>query len=156
MKSVKSSLLICMFFLLSGCATLGHNFQAPQLNLVDLKMLSSTGFEQQFEVKLRIQNPNSVALPVKGMSYDIYLLGDKFASGVSNNVMKLGAYSEQLVTFNVSTNLLQAGQSLLKLFRSNQSVIDYSLNAKIDTGNFLLGRVPVTKSGKVELKNLVR
>lgn len=152
----KIVLFVILSFLISGCATLGHNFQAPQLNLVDLKMLSSTGFEQQFEVKLRIQNPNSVPLPVKGMSYDIYLLGDKFASGVSNNAMELGAYSEQLVTFNVSTHLLQAGQSLLRLFSSNQSVIDYSLNAKIDTGNFLLGRVPVTKSGKVELKNLVR
>lgn len=53
--------------LISGCAFLGTRLGLPGILLVNLGPLPSTRFEQQFEIILRVLNPNAVPLEGDGI-----------------------------------------------------------------------------------------
>src|SRR5579863_9658581 len=53
---------------LAGCALSPH-FETPRLSLIDVRIVSSELWEQRLKVRLRVQNPNDVALSVKGIEY---------------------------------------------------------------------------------------
>ena len=54
----------------SGCAVL-PKFESPQLSVISIKMQSADIFSQRLSVRMRVLNPNSRELPVKGISYRI-------------------------------------------------------------------------------------
>ena len=156
LKRIVFLLATVILISLNGCATLSSNYQSPEINLVDLKMLPSNGLEQTFELKLRMSNPNDIELPIKGMSYALNVMGNKLASGVSDEAFTLKPFNEEIVTFKVTTNLLQAGRTLLKLVEGKGTTIDYALKGKIKTDKFLLGTIPVNKVGKLDLDKFIK
>ncbi|NVK21034.1 MAG: LEA type 2 family protein [Kangiellaceae bacterium] len=154
MLLIRAFAVLLITLLLSNCATWRSDYQSPDLSLVNITMLESEGLEQLYEVKLRIQNPNDMEFPINGMSYRLNLMGAKFATGVSDEQLVLKPFSEQVVTFKVATNWLQAGRALLNLSKQKTPIVDYSMTAKIHTDKLLLGTIPVEKEGKVDLDSL--
>ncbi|WP_251357985.1 LEA type 2 family protein [Kangiella sp. TOML190] len=154
MRFVSTAFIFLVIIFINSCATWRSDYQAPDLSLVNITMLESQGFEQLYEVKLRIQNPNDLEFPIKGMSYRLNLMGAKFATGVNDDKILLKPFSEEVVTFKVTTNWLQAGRALLNLSKQENPVVDYSMNAKIHTDKLFLGTIPVEKVGKLELESL--
>lgn len=71
--------------LLNACATLMQQFDPPYGNLAGLELKELGLLEQRYLLKLRVQNPNSVPLPIAGMNYDLAINNKKFARGVSVN-----------------------------------------------------------------------
>ena len=50
--------------------------------------------EQEYLIKIRVQNPNNVEIPVSGLSYRIELNGKYFAKGVSKQDVTIPAFGE--------------------------------------------------------------
>lgn len=57
--------LLAALVSVAGCASMYPRLETPRLSLVSVEMAEATLFEQRLVVRLRVQNPNSIALPVQ-------------------------------------------------------------------------------------------
>lgn len=116
--------------LLIGCATLTAKLASPQVSLADIQILQLGLFEQRYQIDLRIQNPNAIALPITGMSYDLDINRQKFARGVSNDVVNVPAYGEAVARVIVTSDLASVLQQLPQL-TSDKPSLHYRLNGTV-------------------------
>jgi LEA14-like dessication related protein len=88
----KNMLAIVTCVILSACATLNPNFEEPQVSVNSFKILPGGSINPTFEIGLRVVNPNSMPLNLKGMSYTASIEGNKIFSGVANQLPVITAY----------------------------------------------------------------
>lgn len=112
--------LLALF--LGACATLTAKLAPPQVSLANIQILQLGLFEQRYQVDLRIQNPNAIALPITGMSYELDINQQRFARGVSNDIVNVPAYGEAIARVLVTSDLGSTLQQLSKLTSDNPSL----------------------------------
>lgn len=137
--------------LLSACGTLQPNFETPTMQVTSIALLPSNGMQVNFDVGLKVSNPNNLALNVVGLAYDIDLNGFKVIEGVGNEVPEIPAYGSAEFHVTASTNLMQSFKLLSELLNKPQSVLDYSLNAKLDLGSSWLPALRLRDQGEIKL-----
>ena len=135
---------------MAGCASMPSDFEEPALSITNIALRNSTGLAPQFDIVLNITNPNREPLNIDGMSYEIYLEGNKVVSGVSNNFPLIEPYSEVDVNVKAKINLLGSINLLRDLTKGSQSNIDYKLIAILDIGRSY-PRINIQKSGFISL-----
>lgn len=141
--------LFCAVALLQACTVLPR-LEEPSIAVNSVKLMESTGLNQRFQIGLSLTNPNSVALPIKGMSYTLSLNGYDLIKGVSANIPRLEAYSETPVVVEGSADMFEALRLLSALMRESQPELNYRLAAKLDVQGWRPD-VTVSRSGVVEL-----
>jgi LEA14-like dessication related protein len=75
-----------------GCAI--ARLEPPRLQVTEVSLLGADLLKQQLRVRMRVHNPNDVELPVRGITYEVQVAGETFASGESTRdiiVPALGA-----------------------------------------------------------------
>lgn len=142
---------------LGACAALGTRLETPKLSLVGVQMHEATFFEQRLLVRLRVQNPNDLVLPVKGLTVNFELDGVDFAEGVSARAFDIPALGEAEFDMLVTAN---AATALLEIFGKDRKrpakELDYRISGKLSTSLGLLKSVPFDERGKISLDSLVR
>lgn len=128
-------IFIMFVLVLSSCASL--KLEKPQISLVEFIPKPIKGLEAEFDVVLKINNPNAIALPLQGMSYQIALNGDSLLKGVSNNLPTIKAYGEERITLTISTSLISAPKIVLKLLNNPGKDIRYQFKSKLDLKGML-------------------
>ena len=146
--------VVAVLMFLSGCANFNPNFEMPNVKLVSLTPMKSQGLEQRFDIGLRITNPNAINLSLVGVQYDIELDGYKLISGVSSGLPTIPAYGEHVIQVQASVSLLQGARFLASLLSQPKEAFSYSINAKLDTGLPIIGKVAVSDSGEIKLSSL--
>ena len=148
---IRRILLFTCALSLIGCASLMGDFDPPSVAVENVRSLPGEGGAPRFLITLRIVNPNKQSLDIVGISYSLEILGKRLISGVSNEIPRLEAYSEQTVDIEASVRLFE----LLRLFASlgmePTDQLDYRLTAKID----FKGMMPtqrVEETGLIALK----
>lgn len=141
--------LFCALALLQACTMLPR-LEEPGITVNSVKLLEPTGLNQRFQIGLSLTNPNSVALPIRGMSYTLSLNGYDLIKGVSANIPRLEAYSETPVVVEGSADMFEALRLLNALMRDTQPELQYRLAAKLDVQGWRPD-VNVSRSGVVEL-----
>jgi len=143
--------------MVAGCASLGANLEAPRLSLVGIQLQDASFFEQRLLVRLRVQNPNDLVLPVRGLDVSFELDGEDFAQGVSARSFEVPAMGEaefdMLVTANAATALLRI---LDKGKGGRIETLDYRIRGKLSTSLGLLRSVPFDERGTISLDSLGR
>jgi len=142
---------ILVMSFISACSTLGTKPEAPAVTLAGLKIISADLFEQRFAMDLRLQNPNDFALPIRGMSYDLVLNGNSFASGVSAEKVDVPALGEAVVRVESVTNIFSLYRQLQQLGESSEQGVEYQLKGDISLVNRAL-KLPFNKQGEISLK----
>jgi len=150
----KRTWLVTGLMLLAGCAGLGTQLETPAITFVGIRAVEASLFEQKLEVRLRVQNPNTVALPVNGLDIDVELAGEPFATGVTAREFVVPAHGEaefdMIVTANAATALLKiAGGD-----RKSRDEIGYRLKGRLSTKLGLLRSIPFEESGTLPLGDL--
>jgi LEA14-like dessication related protein len=143
--------LLLLSAFVSGCATLTTPMDPPRVSLEDFSSLPSEGAGPRFQIKLRVQNPNEQTLDISGISYGIELAGQEVITGVSNDIPKIGGYSEGVVTLDASLQLFQVLRLLASLGQTTADELTYRFTAKID----FKGLVPtqrVEEEGQITLR----
>lgn len=137
----------------AGCASMYPRLETPRLSLVSVEMAEATLFQQRLVVRLRVQNPNSIALPVRGLTVDFELAGQDFAQGVSARAFEVPAFGEAAFDMMVTAN---AATALLKIIAQGDGLkreaLDYRIRGKLSTSLGLLRSVPFEETGKIPLK----
>jgi len=156
MKQFRLTLLLAQTLLLltlSGCVV-GPSFKAPKLSIVSVGMVSADIFSQQFRIRLHVQNPNARELPIKGIEYELFLQGDSFAEGVSDQPFSVPALGEAEFDTVVNTNFMSGVARLLSKMNDGNKV-QYNFVGKVSLSKGVLRKIPFNEQGVVDL-NLKR
>tara|TARA_B110000977_G_scaffold188488_1_gene256775 strand:- start:186 stop:668 length:483 start_codon:yes stop_codon:yes gene_type:complete len=136
---------------LSGCASLSPDFDEPTVEVISIKALPAKGFEQNFEIGLKLTNPNNFELPFNGISCELSVAGATLARGVTADIPTAGAYGEARFVVPVSTSVV-GGFKVIKALMDNQGQgISYQLKAKLDIDIAFVPKLTIIQDGMVPM-----
>jgi LEA14-like dessication related protein len=143
--------LLAALSVAAGCASMGPNLVAPQLSLVGVQVMSTDMFAQRFKVRVLVKNPNEIELPVRGLEYQIILMGDSFADGTSDDAFLLPAQGEAEFDMVITTNFMSAfGRLLSRVGGGKLEDIDYEIVGKLYVDKGVLRKIPFSHNGTVD------
>ena len=151
MKRFFASAALCALVLcLTACSMLGPKIEVPQLTLVRVAMMSADIYNQQFLVRVHVENPNDRELPIRGIDYELFLEGDSFAEGASNKAFVVPAKGETEFEMIVRTNFVSGVARLMSRLNGRQQV-QYVIEGKVLTDISMAKKIPFQESGTVSL-----
>jgi len=135
---------------LAACTSMPGKVEPPTVTVSDVRMGTAGVLEQQYFVKLRIQNPNDTDLQVRGTSFELELNDKAFAKGVSPQsvtVPRFGSEFVEVETVSGITSILRqlggmTGGTGMESFR-------YRIKGKLTTNN--AGTIPFDERGDLKL-----
>jgi LEA14-like dessication related protein len=152
MKKLMSTL--ALLAALAGCAGIPSDLKTPEVSFVGLRAVDASLFEQRLEVRMRVQNPNNIELPVNGLDVEVELADEPFAHGVSAREFVVPALGEaefdMIVTANAATALLKIAGS----DRKSREEISYRVKGKLATRLGLLRSIPFDETGTLPVGEL--
>jgi LEA14-like dessication related protein len=143
--------ILAAALLAAGCA-LAPKFETPQLSIVGVELVKSDLWEQRLKVRMRVQNPNKRALPVKAIAYTLEVEGQQLASGQSAASFVVPASGEAEFDMNVTTNL--AGTLIKLLGRGSEAMqsVPYRLSGTLSLSAGWLRSIPFEQQGTFRLQ----
>ena len=153
MKRLLAGAVLCLAVCLSGCSAMGPKLEVPQLTLVSVAMTSADIFNQQFLVRLNVENPNDRELPITGIDYKLFLEGDSFSEGLSSKPFTVPANGETDFDMIVRTNFVSSAGRLVSRLNGRDQV-QYVVEGKVLTDLSGLKKIPFQETGTVSLKVL--
>lgn len=145
----RAALAACAALTLGGCSLFAPKLQAPTLSVVNIQLVKGDLWHQDLRVRLRVQNPNDRALPIRGITYVVELDGEEFAHGESTSSFVVPPLGEAEFDMTASANM--AGM-LVKLLGQSSRQIDYHLSGKIALSAGLLRSIPFDDHGTYHLQ----
>ncbi|SDF24861.1 LEA type 2 family protein [Phytopseudomonas seleniipraecipitans] len=134
----------------SGCSTwLSDDFEDPDVRLVNVDVVRAKLLEQRFVLRFRIDNPNDVSLPVRGLNYVVHLNDVKLAEGESEVWFTVPAKGHTEFDVPVRTNLWRHVRQVVKLLEQPDQPISYRLQGQVKTGLFFGRRVHMSRNGEI-------
>src|SRR5690554_5761386 len=149
--SFARAIVLLALVALSGCSALAPKIEAPRLMLVSAAMTSGDIFSQTFVVRMHVQNPNNRDLPIRGIDYQLFLEGDRFAEGVTPRPFVVPANGETEFDIIVRTNFVSSIGRLLTRLQGRRQV-EYLIEGRILTDIGMLRKIPFRESGVVDLE----
>lgn len=151
-QRMRLALFIGMVTLLLGaCVSLPKDFKEPGVSLVSVTPQIRNLFAPEFDIVLRVTNPNRDALEIAGLSYTIHLQGNKLIDGVASQLPIIPAYGEAEVRLRATADLVGGLNLLGELLDRPGERVAFELNADIDLGRFY-PMVNVTRRGTISLQ----
>lgn len=139
--------------LLCACAA-QTKLEAPNLSVINMEMLESSLFTQRLKVRVRVQNPNDIALPVKGVSAKLEIAGEKFASGVSADSFTVPAFGEQEFDLLVDASMAKTLLTMMGKGGGAKAMesLDYRISGKVSLSSGMVRSIPFDETGTFNLK----
>jgi len=134
--------------ILAGCAAVQTPLEAPHVSLTDLRVLDATLFEQRFALKIRVQNPNPVELPVNGMNFRLEINDVELGRGVSDKAVTVPAYGEAVFEVNLVSNFARIVNQIRALESGNGQGLRYRLAGGISVAD-RVGKLPFDYQGEI-------
>ena len=133
---------------LAGCAGLPAGMQPPSVTISEFGVGSASLFEQQFNLKLRIQNPNPEELKVDGIAFDLEINDQPFAKGVGNQAVTVPRFGSALMEVEAVSTL----SSLLKQvgrIAGDRPAFKYRIKGGLNVAGGT--RIPFDRRGEFDL-----
>ena len=143
-----------IIMLVSGCAGLPSGMQRPAVTLADLGVANAGLFEQQFNLRLRIQNPNPDELKIDGIAFELAIDGQPFAKGVGNQAIAVPRYGSAFMTVEAVTTLGGLLKQFGRLIEGNKSAFNYRIKGVLSMAGG--PQVPFEETGEFDLASLIR
>ena len=142
---------VAMTVLLSACSTMPKEYETLRVHIADMTPKEMAIFEQRFDVKLRIQNPNDVEFSINGLRFDIELNEREFANGMSGQRVAVPRFGSEVVNVEVFTTLASFLRQLKQLSGGTTQKVRYRLRgtAFVEApGSF---KAPFDEQGEIDL-----
>ncbi len=125
---------------LSACSTVRPpEFDEPEIRLLSLRPLAIENMEARFEIRLRVLNPNPVAINVEGLYTEVYLQQRRVLSGTSTSGSRVPAYGEGELTLTAGIGMLDSIALVRELAERRPSGgLPYTLKTKLSVSGLPL------------------
>ncbi|MCQ4306925.1 LEA type 2 family protein [Pseudomonas stutzeri] len=134
---------------LAGCAALSPR-DPLNVQVAGIQPLPGEGLELRMAVKLRVQNPNDMALDYNGVALDLEINGRRLASGVSDERGSVPRFGETVLTVPVTISAFSAARQALGLAEHvGMEEVPYVLRGKLAGG--LFGTQRFVEKGTLDL-----
>ncbi len=90
---------------IGGCAGLPGGWAPPTVTIADFGVGDASLFEQQFKLKLRVQNPNPDEFTIDGIAFDLEVNDKPFATGVGNQTVTVPRFGSNLLPVDAVSSL---------------------------------------------------
>lgn len=130
MPSRRQFVLVFPALAAAACAGLPGS-DPPRVSVAGIEALPGEGLELRFLVKLRIQNPNEGAIDYRGISMELDLMGQPFASGVSDATGSVPRFGEAVIGVPATVSAMNAVRQMLGLPSRDVRRLDYQLRGKL-------------------------
>ncbi len=119
---------------LSACSLVRPHFEQPTVRVVAIELRGGNLLQQNFAVKLNVQNPNDRVLPVRELTFALKVEGVDVASGLSEQAFSVPALGDADFSMNISANLAFAVLKLIDKRQQHADSLSYELTgtARID------------------------
>ena len=145
--------IIALTLALGACSLIAPKFNRPNVTVISIQLRSGNLLQQNFAVKLNIQNPNDRALPVRGLHTELNVGGQQIASGVSDRAVIVPAFGEAEFDMTITANLAVALLKLADKANQHADSIDYDLTGEANIDLPFLRNLPFHQSGSFSLQN---
>ena len=136
---------------LGACSLLAPKFNRPNVTVISIELRGGNLLQQNFAVKLNIQNPNDRPLPVHGLHAELNVGGEQIASGVSDRAVVVPALGESEFDMTITANLALAFLKLADKANQHADSIDYELTGAASIDLPFLRNLPFRQSGTFKL-----
>jgi LEA14-like dessication related protein len=144
------SLLLVLICGLASCSKwVEGEYKDPDIELVHVEVVRAKLLEQQFILHFRIDNPNPMILPVRGLDYNLQLNGIKFAEGESRERFTIPAYGRKTFQVPIRTNLWRHLKKLVGMLEKPNKPVAYRLQAEVETGLLVAHKVHLSREGEI-------
>jgi LEA14-like dessication related protein len=147
------SVLALVSLLLAGCAGLPAGDEAPVVTLADFGVAGGSLLEQQFNLKLRIQNPNNEELRIDGVAFTLEVNDAPFASGVGNQPLTVGRFGAALLPVDGFSSLGGVLRQVGRFVQGDQRALRYRIKGSLSLAGGL--RVPFDRRGEFDFSALM-
>lgn len=130
-----ASWLAAVLALLTACAGSPSRMEPLSVTLSDIQPGQMGLLEQEYLIKIRVQNPNNVEIPVTGLSYRIELNGKSFAKGVSKQDITLPAFGEVVLDATAVGGLGGIISQVAQFQKGVPDKVSYRLTGKLASTN---------------------
>ena len=97
---------ILAFGLLQGCAGFSPGYETPTVTINSFRTVPSETGLPNFEIGLRVINPNADPLPLRGVAYTVTLNDRELITGVASELPTIEGYSQGDVVLTATPNLI--------------------------------------------------
>lgn len=155
-RLMKAACLAGIFamFALAGCAGLGSKLETPRVSVVGIRSLEADLFEQRLEVRMRVENPNALDIPVRGLDVNVELAQEPFAHGTSAREFTVPARGEAEFDMIVIAHAAPALLRIATASRGEREQIGYRMTGKLSTRLGVLRTIPFEETGTLPLADL--
>ena len=137
--------------LIAACSIMPKEYETLRVHIADMTAKDMTIFEQRFDVKLRIQNPNDAEFSINGLRFDIELNEREFANGMSGQHVAVPRFGSEVVNVEVFTTLASFLRQFQELSGGTAQKVRYRLRgtAFVEApGSF---KAPFDEQGEIDL-----
>jgi len=117
--------------LLQACSSLPRQLVSPRVEIAELQLVQASFDGQRFAVRLVLENPNAIAIPVRLLEFDIRLGGEGLLEGASSAPFRLPANGSQAVEVEIFSNLVSSATRLLALVQGPGNVLEYEIQGRL-------------------------
>ncbi len=136
----------------AGCAVTQPRLEPLSVTLADIRPAQIGLLEQEYAIKIRVQNPNNADVRIDGLSYQIDLNGQPFAKGVSRQSTSVAAFSEVVLDATAVGNLGSIMSQVVQIQKSGPPErFSYRLKGKLASAQVSM---PFDSQGNIELPAL--
>ena len=120
----------------AGCASFPA-FEPLRVTVAGVEPLDSEGLEWRMLVRLRVQNPNDVAIAYDGVSVGLDVLDVGLASGVSDAAGSIPRFGESVIAVPVTVSMVNLVSRALRMTdAAPPRAITYRLQGKLHGPGF--------------------
>ena len=137
--------------LLVGCATT-PKMEPLDVTLSDIVPAEMGILEQQFQVRLRVQNPNNFDVPLEGVACQIELNDKPFAKGVGQQSVTVPKFGEAVLDVNAVSSLSGVLAQLSQFTQAGPDKLRYRVRGKLYRTDGT--SIPFDQLGEIQLSGL--
>ncbi len=138
--------------LLAACSLLAPRLQTPTLSVESIALEHGNLRAQQLEVRMRVENPNDRALPVKSLDYTLYIEDEEAAHGTSDASFTVPALGEAQFDMHMTVDMAGTLLRLIARAGSGADRIDYRVSGRVELSRGLKRSIPFDHRGTFKLR----